>query len=155
MTRIFTDGHLGMYLININNGDSFPIASIQRPNNQRPHGYVSFGDLEVPSVRGLGSVESPPDQLPGGNVWPLSIAFLKHGETEEDVLHDFSEGQSGRRYFGLNQPWRPLLVAKGGEFYVAQPMFETTHRPAGAWEKDGPNPFEGNPNAPRMFMIRK
>ena len=54
VTRIFTGGHLGMYLIN-NNGDPLTIASIQRPNNQRPYGYVRFGGVEVPTVRGLGS----------------------------------------------------------------------------------------------------
>ena len=37
---------------------------------------------------------------------------------------------------------------------MAQPMFETTHRPAGAWEKVGPYRLKKS-NAPRMFMIRK
>jgi hypothetical protein len=108
-------------------------------------------------VTNLGSErrDRRPDDYPDGNVWPLRIGFLKPKELGEEVLGDFSEAPVNRRYYGLNQPWRPLLIRTDGEYYVAQPMFETNHRPAGAWEKSLPNPFEGNPDAPRMFMIRK
>ena len=145
----FAGGHVGMNLINVQNGESYPLASVLGVQ-----GPVRFGSVKVPSVRDLGSVLIP-GPFPGGDIERFKIAFLEPEEAGEDVLRLFSEEQPGRRYFGLNQPWRPLLIDADGEFYVAQPMFETNHRPAGAWEKSWPNPFEGNPDAPRMFMIRK
>ena len=145
----FIGGHVGMSLVNVQNGMSYRLASILGEQ-----GPVRFGGVEEPSVRDLGSVLTP-GPFPGGDIERFGIAFLKSGEAGEDVLRLFSEEQPGRRYFGLNQPWRPLLNDVEGEFYVAQPMFETTHRPAGAWEKVGPYSFDGNPDAPRMFMIRE
>ena len=43
-------------------------------------------------------------------------------------------GAAWQAVFGLNQPWRPLLIDADGEFYVAQPMLR---RPpsGGAWRK--------------------
>lgn len=145
----FTGGHVGLNLINIQNGESYPLASIQGAQ-----GPVRFGKVRVPTIRDLGSVLTP-GPFPGGDIERFKVTFLEPEEAGNDVLRLFSEEQSGRRYFGLDQPWRPLLMDADGEFYVAQPMFETTHRPAGAWEKVGPYSFEGNPDAPRMFMIRK
>ena len=116
----FAGGHVGMNLINVQNGESYPLASVLGVQ-----GPVRFGSVKVPSVRDLGSVLTP-GPFPGGDIERFKIAFLEPQEAGEDVLRLFSEDQSGRRYFGLNQPWRPLLTDADGEFYVNQPLFETT-----------------------------
>jgi hypothetical protein len=139
----FSSGDTGMYLIN---GElSYPISYVGKGN-----GKVSFGDVKEPSVEDLGTTGN---KFSSQGNFKYNIAFLKYGEEGKDVLRLFAGEQAGRRYFDLNQPWRPLLINVDGEYYVSQPMFETFHRPAGAWEK-GVN-FVGNPDAPRMFMIRK
>ena len=139
----FSSGDTGMYLIN---GElSYPISYVGKGN-----GKVYFGDVKEPSVEGLGSTGN---KFSSQGDFKYKIAFLKYGEEGKDVLRLFAGEQAGRRYFDLNQPWRPLLINVDGEYYVSQPMFETFHRPPGAWEK-GVN-FVGNPDAPRMFMIRK